>query len=527
MIKAKSLYHLILYSIFFIIILTSSFTFIIIENTFDEFQEKIKIIKTDYSNKQKELIKADIEKTLKFISYYHKKFKGIKSEKEIQNDLINSIELMRDKKDLNDYLFIYDFDGTLLYYPVETKNIGKNLYEVTDPSGKQVIKELINISQKKGGGYVQYIWYKPQLKKDALKISYALSYKPWNWTIGRGIYLDEIDQVVRAKKDEYDEKISNYILQILSLTIMLVLYSIFIYKNATILIVNDVKEIGAYFKETQKSDTRINQNRLIFGEFKIIANYAYDAMHNIKDKTLMLEGLNKHLEDKVEEQTKELKILIDSQKKFIKNSVHEVNTPLSIIRTNIDLLKMNTPTNKYISNIESGAKIIQYIYDDLSYLIKKDRVDYPKEYINFTEYLNERISFFYGIAVSNKLHFIANIEEDIYIKFNRTELQRIVDNNISNAIKYAHINSPIYLRLTYFNDDYVEFSVKTNSDKIQSPEKIFGDFYRENNSRGGFGLGLKIVKEICDKNFVIIKLDSNEKDTKFTYRFKLNENTAS
>ena len=62
--------------------------------------------------------------------------------------------------------------------------------------------------------------------------------------------------------------------------------------------------------------------------------------------------------------------------------------------------------------------------------------------------------------------------------------------------------------------------------KIESIDKIFGDFYRENNSRGGFGLGLKIVKDICDKNLVIIKLDSNDKETKFTYRFRINENTT-
>ncbi|WP_174247257.1 cache domain-containing protein, partial [Arcobacter sp. LA11] len=284
MIKAKSLYHLILYSIVFIVILTSSFTFIIIENAFDEFQEKIDIIKTDFSTKQKDLIKADIKKTLKFIEYYHQKFKDTKTEREIQNELLNSIEEMRDKKDINDYIFIYEFDGTSIYYPVSDKNIGKNLYEFTDLTGKRVIKEVIDISQKKDGGYVQYIWYKPEIKKEALKISYALSYKPWNWTIGTGVYLDDIDKVVKEKRLEYDEKISNYILQILSLTIMLVLYSIFIYKNATILIVNDVKEIGKYLKETQKTDTRINQNRLIFGEFKVIANFAYDAMHNIKDK---------------------------------------------------------------------------------------------------------------------------------------------------------------------------------------------------------------------------------------------------
>jgi signal transduction histidine kinase len=527
MIKVKSLYHLILYSIIFIIILTASFTFIIIENTFDEFQEKIEIIKTDFSNKQKDLIKADIKKTLQFIDYYHDKFNGIKSESEIQNDILVAIELMRDNKDINDYVFIYEFDGTSIYYPVSNDNIGKNLYEFKDQTGKQVVKEIIEVSQKKEGGFVRYIWYKPAIKKEALKISYALSYKPWNWTIGKGIYLDEIDKVVELKRNEYNEKISNYILQMLSLTIMLVLYSIFLYKNATILIVNDVREIGKYLKETQKNDQRISQNRLIFGEFKVIANFAYDAMNNIKDKNHMLKDLNTHLEDKVNEQTKELTNLINSQKQFLKNSVHEVNTPLSIIRTNIDLLKRHTPNNKYIANIESGTKIIQYIYDDLSYLIKKDRVDYPKVYINFSDYLKKRLDFFHGIATSNELFFITDIEDDIYIKFNNTELQRIVDNNLSNSIKYSYAKSPVYIVLKYLNDDRVKFSVKTNSEKIEGQDKIFNDFYRENNSRGGFGLGLKIVKEICDKNLVIIKLDSNDKNTKFTYRFKINEDTTS
>ena len=336
--------------------------------------------------------------------------------------------------------------------------------------------------------------------------------------------MDKIDNLVQNKKNEYDQKISDYTLQITSLTIMLVLYSIFIYKNATILIVSDVKEIGKYFKESQKNDKPLNQNRLIFGEFKVIANYATDAMNNIKLKTHMLEDLNKNLEYKVDEKTKELTKLIDSQKKFINNSVHEINTPLAIIQTNIDLLKMNTPNNKYITHIESGAKIIQYIYDDLSYLIKKDRVIYEKEYLNLSDILSQRLEFFDEIATSNSLHFKSKIEEDIYIKFNITEFQRIIDNNLSNAIKYSYAKSPIFINLKYINDDQVEFSVTTNSKKINFTDKIFDDFYRENTNRGGFGLGLKIVKEICDKNLVIINLQSDDKETKFTYRFRINEN---
>ncbi len=524
MFKAKSLYHLIVSSILFILVLISFFTFIIIDNAHNELQEKIKTLKSDYTNNQKELIRNDVVSVINFIKYYHQENKDRKSEEQIKKELLIALGQMRKFDNINNYIFIYNFDGTSIHNPISKNNIGKNLFEYKDEEGKSVVKDLINVSKRYLGGEVEYIWYKPDINANAKKISYAKSYDEWQWTIGKGVYLNEIDKLVEDKVEEFNQKISNSTLQITSLTIMLVLYSIFIYKNATILIVNDVKEIGKYFKDSQNDDVLINQNRIIFGEFKVIANYATDAMNNIKLKTHVLEDLNKNLEFKVEAKTIELTKLIESQKTFIKNSVHEVNTPLSIIQTNIDLLKMKIPNNKYITNIESGAKIIQYIYDDLSYLIKKDRVVYEKEYLDFSLILRQRLEFFDEIAISNSLYFVSNIEKDIYLKTNKTELQRIIDNNLSNAIKYSYPNSPLFVRLDYLNDDEIEFSVTTHSKKIEYQNRIFDDFYRENNARGGFGLGLKIVKEICDKNLVIIKLESNDKETKFTYRFKINEN---
>ncbi len=524
MLKSKSLYHLIVYSILFIIVLISFFTFILIDNAHDEFQEKISSLKEEYLENKKDILKSDISTIINFISHYEKDNRNKKTKEAIQEEVKNFIDSLKNKLNENDYVFIYDFDGNLIHYPIDNKKEGSNLFNIRDREGTAVIKDLIEESKKYNGGYVEYIWYKPEIQDLAKKVSYAQSYDKWNWTIGKGVYLDEIDQIVQEKTKEYNQKISNYTLQITTLTIMLILYSIFIYKNATILIVKDVKEIGKYFKESQEDAKPMNQNRLMFGEFKVIANYANDAMTNIKLKTNMLEDLNKNLEYKVDEKTEELQDLIASQKSFIKNSVHEVNTPLAIIRTNIDLLKRHVPNNKYITNIESGAKIIQYIYDDLSYLIKKDRVVYEKSYLDFSDTLKQRIDFFDEIAISNSLYFVSNIDDDIYIKFNQTELQRIIDNNLSNAIKYSNAKSPIFVKLFYLNDDEVEFSVTTNSKKIEDTDKIFNDFYRENNARGGFGLGLKIVKEICDKNFVTISLISNDMETKFSYRFKINEN---
>ncbi|RXJ60496.1 cache domain-containing protein [Candidatus Marinarcus aquaticus] len=527
MIKVKSIYQLIVYSIIFIIVLISFFTFIIITNAFTELQDKIKMIEQNNLTKQKILIKEDITNTIQFIRYYHEKYKGKKSEVIIQNEVLKALDEMKASKNINDYTFIYLFDGTSVYYPAVKERIGENLYEFTDPNGIKVIKELIDISQKKEGGYIKYLWYKPARKKDIKKISYAIAYEPWNWTIGKGVYLDTVEQIVRQTQDQYDEKISNYVLQITSLTILLILYSIFIYKNATILIANEVREIGKYFKESQNEDKPFNHNKILFTEFRTIVNYANDAMTSIKYRTHLLEDLNKSLEEKVNEKTQELTDILEAQKQFLKKAVHEINTPLSIIQTNIDLLRMQNSDNIHIRNIESGSKIINTIYEDLSYMIKKNRVVYTKTHINFSEYLMSRMEFFNDIALSNQLFFVTNIQRDIVIEFNETELQRIIDNNISNAIKYSFKESPIYIKLLQ-DAQYVEFQIKTHSKTIYDINKIFNNqFYRENQVKGGFGLGLKIVKEICDDNSVIIDVESHDDETKFTYRFKTYENTPS
>ena len=518
MIKAKSLYHLILYSIIFIIVLTSSFAFIIISNTFDEFQEKIKILENNYTKKQKDLIKLDIHKTIQFIHNYNIKYKSTKSQKDMEEYILNSIKLMHNKNKINTSIYIYDFNSKLIYSQAHIKDKENMFSKFINFEAKIIINKLIDISQKEYGDFLKYIWHKE-------KTSYALSYDLWEWTIIADVYLDEMDKLLNIKEQEYDEKISNYILQILSLSIMLILYSIFLYRNITTLIVNDVKAIGNYFKEYQKTGTHNSFNKIKFGEFKVVANFGKDMFINIKDKNTILKDLNKHLEDKVNEKTQELTTLIDSQKQFLKNSVHEINTPLSIIQTNIDLLRRHIPNNKYVTNIENGSKIIQNIYDSLSFLIKKDKVFYLKEYINFSSYLKTRIDFFQEISKANLLNLKFNINEDIYIKFNIIQLQRIIDNNLSNAIKYSNPKSTIYIHLNYYKKDRVEFYVKTNSNKIESKEEIFNGYYRENSSRGGFGLGLKIVKDICDKNFVTISLYSSTKETKFIYRFKINEDT--
>lgn len=178
--------------------------------------------------------------------------------------------------------------------------------------------------------------------------------------------------------------------------------------------------------------------------------------------------------------------------------------------------------NEYLSKIEAGAKMISNIYDDLGYMVKKDRIDYVKRSIAFGAFIEDRIAFFEEIAKGNGYSIVFSKENDCEIDFNDLELQRIVDNNLSNAIKYAKRRTDIHVRLSKEDTEAV-LSFVTESKKIEDTAKIFERFHREEFYEEGFGLGLEIVGAICKKENVRIEVSSDEKITVFCYRFTLKE----
>jgi len=212
--------------------------------------------------------------------------------------------------------------------------------------------------------------------------------------------------------------------------------------------------------------------------------------------------------------------LLISQKQFLKHAVHETNTPLSIIMANIELYEMENGKNQYLSNIEVAMKNLFSIYDDLSYLVKKDQIDYPKHKIDFKDFVRSRVEFFNQVATKVKSKFVFKAPiENMTLFFNESKLQRIIDNNLTNAIKYTYENEDIYVTLKK-EENHLKLMVSSHSKKIQDPDKIFKEYYREEKSKDGFGLGLNLVKRICDEEGVEIYLESNEYFTSFVYLFK-------
>jgi len=212
--------------------------------------------------------------------------------------------------------------------------------------------------------------------------------------------------------------------------------------------------------------------------------------------------------------------LLASQKQFLKYAVHETNTPLSVIMGNIELYEMQHGKNKYVTNIEVALKNLCSIYDDLSYLVKKDQIQYPKHPLDLGDYVRSRVEFFSTVAQRANAQFIFDIpKSQMIILFNESKLQRIIDNTLTNAIKYSHENEDIYIVLEKKEDTY-SLKISSHAKMIQEPKKIFEEYYREELSKDGFGLGLNLVKRICTEENVTVDVQSTQNETSFEYIFK-------
>ena len=204
---------------------------------------------------------------------------------------------------------------------------------------------------------------------------------------------------------------------------------------------------------------------------------------------------------------------------FFTDVMHELKTPLGIMQLNIEGL-VQKYKDKRLSRTLAALSTLSTLYDDLEYLIKNKTITYTTEVLDFSTFLEDRISYFEALSGAKEISIVSDIEPDQYVCMNRIELQRIIDNNLTNAIKYSPPQTIIHVSLKE-EHQHLCFYVKDQGVGIKEIGKIFERHYRGDIYKGGFGIGLSIVKSICDKYGIVIEVRSEEeKGSVFSYWFK-------
>lgn len=201
-----------------------------------------------------------------------------------------------------------------------------------------------------------------------------------------------------------------------------------------------------------------------------------------------------------------------SKDEFISNVTHEMNTPLTSIRGFAELIASgNMPKDKMIS----AGKTIKTQSDRLSAMIKQilnysaidDDTVTPYD-VNISKLIEEALNNYAPMLKDKNLSILKYIDDDVIIKSTQERITEIVDNLVSNAIKYNKQNGKIIVTLRGNVLTVEDTGIGISNNELTH---IFSRFYTVDKSHGesvGFGLGLPIVKKICDRSGWTLNVDS-------------------
>ncbi len=216
-----------------------------------------------------------------------------------------------------------------------------------------------------------------------------------------------------------------------------------------------------------------------------------------------------------------LKPLFKSDEKLeqsIKETIHELNIPVSTIKMNIQLLEKtitDEKSQKRLERIKQASNNLLKLYENMEYNIKKEIDKIDKQEIYLDDLVKNCVEKFYDIKKDVKISMdIPKI--NIFTDLNGFE--KTIDNLISNAIKYNVKDNPL-VEISYKNSI---LSIFNTGEQIDTKNLfiVFDKYFQEDTTKDGFGLGLAMVKEFCDKNKISINIDTTELGNQFNLNLK-------
>lgn len=194
--------------------------------------------------------------------------------------------------------------------------------------------------------------------------------------------------------------------------------------------------------------------------------------------------------------------------RFIKDTTHELNTPVNTILSNIEMIELDLleePLRKKIKRITIASKTISNLYDDLTYLVLSHQILSHNEDVDLKTLIEERLEYFSLLCESKKIKITTHLQPHITLMIDRKKIAKLIDNILSNAIKYNKINGTIHV-------DLLKQCIRINDSgrgmDTSKTDQVFERYVRFDRSVGGFGIGLSIVAAIAKEYALHVKIDS-------------------
>ncbi|HIM75904.1 MAG TPA: HAMP domain-containing histidine kinase [Campylobacterales bacterium] len=201
---------------------------------------------------------------------------------------------------------------------------------------------------------------------------------------------------------------------------------------------------------------------------------------------------------------KPIKEKMEEIEQFVKDATHELNTPITALMMSTSRLKSKKVYDEKINkNISISTKQLYEIYSSLSFLSFDNKKE-QAELLYFDTIVETSVAYFSELLERKKIEIVVNLEP-CPLMISPTKAKMLINNLLSNSIKYSKPNSKITLTLSENSFSIKDEGIGIAQDKL---DEIFTRFVRANSYAGGFGVGLNIVESIVSEYKYKINIDS-------------------
>ena len=208
----------------------------------------------------------------------------------------------------------------------------------------------------------------------------------------------------------------------------------------------------------------------------------------------------------------------ENLQKAVKETLHELNIPISTINLNAQMLEKKIEDEKAlkrVQRIKQASSELFKLYENMEYQIKKeiDRVDITS--FDLKQIINKSLDKFDDLKKDIKIEVNVPSYE---IKTDIIGFEKSIDNLISNALKY-NLKKNGLIKIE-FKDNILTIFNTGKEVNTKNLFIIFDQFFQEDSSKHGYGLGLFMVKEFCDKHRIVINIEASKEGNSFILNLK-------
>ena len=198
---------------------------------------------------------------------------------------------------------------------------------------------------------------------------------------------------------------------------------------------------------------------------------------------------------------------ITNLEELSRDTLHELNLPISTIKTNVDMIEKKLTDEKSLKRldrIKTACNMLTQRYNELDYMIKKQTKREVVEEFDLKELIEERVEFlrniYYDVVFTQDL-------ESFVINMDKIGLSKVIDNIIDNGVKYSQNAKNIDITLKNRILSIKDYGIGIDEVVLL---RIFDRYYQNDDSMPGFGIGLYMVKRFCDTNRIKLNIESKK-----------------